>query len=240
MAAERRLFFFPHAGGAPSGFRAWAEALAPQVQVFIVALPGREGRFHETPLTRFEEIVVPVATAVASLDARPFALFGHSMGSMLAFEVARQLRRSARRLPAALIVSGRCAPQLKSRVPILHDLPDSELVRQVARLFGVVPVEVFCQPELIDLMARVLRADLSVIEKYRYIAEAPLDCPILALCGGDDPWVTDDELQAWGQHTSARFESARFEGDHFYFKSAAQELLLLARLREFGPARSFV
>jgi len=104
--AKIRLFVFPYAGGAPAAFRTWPDALAPQVEPHFVALPGRERRFHEAPITRSDEIVAPVATAIASFDQRPFVLFGHSMGSMLAFEVARQLRRSGRRDPAALVVSG--------------------------------------------------------------------------------------------------------------------------------------
>jgi pyochelin biosynthesis protein PchC len=232
-AAKVRLFVFPHAGGAPAAFRTWPDVLAPQVEPHFVALPGRERRFHETPLTRSDEIIAPVATAIASFDDRPFVLFGHSMGSMLAFEVARQLRRSGRRGPAALVVSGRCAPQLKPRTPVLRDLPDSELIRQVARLFGGISAELLHEPELIDLMVGVLRADLTVIESYRYVPEEPLGCSILALGGTDDPWVTEDELEAWRQQTSAGFASAQFGGDHFYFKTAGGERQLLALLLEY-------
>jgi medium-chain acyl-[acyl-carrier-protein] hydrolase len=231
--AKVRLFVFPHAGGAPGAFHTWVDVLAPQVEPHFVALPGREKRFHETPITRCDEIVAPVAAAIASFDQRPFVLFGHSMGSMLAFEVARQLRRSGRPGPAALVVSGRCAPQLKPRTPVLRDLPDSELIRHVARLFGGIAAELLQESELIDLMVGVLRADLTVIENYRYVPEEPLGCSILALGGTGDPWVTEDELEAWRQQTSAGFASARFAGDHFYFKTPSGQGQLLALLLEY-------
>lgn len=231
--ARVRLFVFPYAGGAPAAFRSWPGALAPEVEAHLVALPGRERRFPETPITRSEDIVAAVAAAIAAFDPRPFVLFGHSMGSVLAFEVARERRRSGGRGPAALVVSGRCAPQLKPRAPALRHLPDSELIHEVARLFGGTPARLLDEPELIQLMARGLRADLTVIETYRYAAEEPLACPILALRGEDDPWVSADELETWRQQTSAAFDSAQLSGDHFYFKTAGGERQLLARLLEY-------
>ena len=231
--ARMRLFVFPYAGGAPAAFRSWPAALGPRIETHFVALPGRERRFPETPVTRAAHIVAPVTTAIASFDPRPFVLFGHSMGSVLAFEVARELRRSGRGSPAALVVSGRCAPHVKPRSPALSHLPDSELIREVARLFGGTPAKVLDEPELIQLMARGLRADLAVIESYRYTAEEPLGCPILALRGDDDPWVSRDELETWREQTSAEFDSAPLGGDHFYFKTPAGERQLLARLLEY-------
>src|SRR5262249_15182388 len=113
--ARVRLAVVPYARGAPAAFRNWPAALAPPGRLVHVVLPGRDVRFPETPVLRSEEIVGPVAEALAPLDDRPLVLFGHSMGSMLAFEVARRLRRSGRRGPDALVVSGRGAPQIGSR-----------------------------------------------------------------------------------------------------------------------------
>lgn len=229
--AEALLVVFPYAGGAPAAFRAWPDALAPRVEPHFVTLPGRDRRYHETPLTRSDEIIAPVAAEVASLGERPLVLFGHSMGSMLAFEVARALRRMGRRGPGALVVSGRCAPQLTSRSPALRDLPDSEMIAQAARLFGGIPAALR-EPELVPFLARVLRADLTVIETYRYAPDEALGCPILAVGGTDDPWVTSAELEQWRIQTSAAFASARIAGDHFYFRTEGGERRLLAALRD--------
>jgi len=228
--ARVRLAVFPYAGGAPAAFRNWPAALAPRVGLVHVVLPGRDVRFPETPVLRSEEIVGPVAEALAPLDDRPLVLFGHSMGSMLAFEVARRLRRSGRRGPDALVVSGRGAPQIGSRAPVLRHLPDAELVSQAARLFGGIPEELLREPELLPLMVRVLRADLSVIETHVVAPEEPLGCPILALGGTEDPWVTADELGAWRDQTIAGFTSAQLPGDHFYFRTEEGERRLLMML----------
>jgi surfactin synthase thioesterase subunit len=234
--ARVRVVTFPYAGGAPAAFRTWPDALAPQVGLFHVMLPGRDRRFHETPVTRSDEIVAPVTAAVASLDDGPLVLFGHSMGSMLAFEVARALRRAGRRGPDALVVSGRGAPQLATRAPVLAHLPDAELIEQAARLFGGIPPELLREPELLQLMVKVLRADLTVVETYRYVPEEPLGCPILALGGAHDPWVSEEELAAWRQQTSAGFTSEQIPGEHFYFRTAGGERPLLARLLEYCAA----
>lgn len=225
------MVVFPYAGGGAAAFQSWLPHLPSWVALHLVQLPGREERFWETPLFRGAEIVEKVTEELVSTVDVPFLLFGHSMGSILAFEVARRLRRIYSCNPSALLVSGRCAPQLISRTPRLGNLPDSDLVRQVIRLYGGIPAEVLNDSELVEMMARVLKADLHVIESYQYVAEQTLHCPIAAYGGHADPWVTQTELNAWSEQTVGTFTAEQYEGGHFYFRSVESERQLLSSLR---------
>jgi medium-chain acyl-[acyl-carrier-protein] hydrolase len=226
------LFAFPYAGGGIGAFHSWHKHLPAWIRIHLVQLPGRENRFAESPASQALEIIEPVAQAIAHAGRSPFVIFGHSMGAILAFEVARQLRRVSSLFPDALIVSGRCAPQLRSNVPRVSHLDGPRLVHRAAELFGGIPPEVLENQELIELMARVLKADMTIVEEYRYLPEPPLDCPIVAYGGDQDPWASESELEAWREQTRAGFIGEQFPGDHFYLREQKNELRLLQHIRE--------
>jgi medium-chain acyl-[acyl-carrier-protein] hydrolase len=225
------LIVFPYAGGGTSVFHGWPRRLTPDIAVRMVQLPGRESRYTEPPVVKTSAVIDPVSRAVASLGDLPVVLFGHSMGAILAFEVVRRLQRSARP-PAALIVSGRCAPQLESRSPQLADLRGRELVRRLAEHYGGIPAEVLDDDELIDVMTRVLEADLRLVESYAYASGDLLRCPIATYGGDGDSWVSSVELEAWGELTQAGFVTQQYPGDHFYFRSPESERRLLDSIRQ--------
>src|SRR5262249_9887544 len=135
-------------------------------------------------------------------------------------------------LPAALIVSGRCAPQLRPNIPRVSHLDGTRLVHRAAELFGGIPHEVLDNQELIELMARVLKADMTIVEDYKYVEEPPLDCPIAAFGGDQDPWARESELEAWREQTRSGFVREQLPGDHFYLREAGNELRLLNHVRE--------
>ncbi len=155
------------------------------------------------------------------------------MGSLLAFEVARTLRRDFEIDVAGLIVSGHCAPQLEPRSPPVRHLDGRELIERLGELYGGVPSEVLDEPELISVMARVAKADITLVETYKYVEEAPLDCPVLAFGGKADPWVNADELALWHRQTTGTFRSTALFGDHFYLRQPMVERILLTRMIEF-------
>jgi medium-chain acyl-[acyl-carrier-protein] hydrolase len=226
-----RLFVFPYAGGGTAAFRGWRDRLPSWISLQVVQLPGRESRFSEPPVSRGAEIVEPVAEAIARMDNVPFALFGHSMGAILAFEVAREMRRRKYRVaPSALIISARSAPQLRNRTPSLAHLNGVNLIRQVMELYGGIPPQVLADPELIELMVRVIKADLQIVENYQYSPESPIECPIIAFGGSDDPWVPEHDLNAWHQQTTGSFALHTYPGGHFYFRPAESEHRLLTQL----------
>ncbi len=225
-----RLLCFHHAGGSPSTFRPWLDDLPAHVELLVVRLPGREARLRETPLTRMSEIVAPLAKAIAPLlEGVRVVGFGHSLGALISFEFARELRRQQLPSLAALVVSGRNAPGFGRQLS-LHQLDDRELVAEVQRIYGGIPQAILDEPELLKLTLPVLRADLTLNEAHVHEQESPLDCPLSAYAGVDDPRVGAVGLEAWGEHTSASFEWAQVEGEHFYLSAPAGKRVILEKL----------
>jgi len=241
-AVRLRLFCLPYAGGGASVFRSWGASLPDRVEVCPIQLPGRENRLLEPPFTRLPALADTLADALHPHLDLPFAVFGHSMGSLVAFELTRTLRRRQRPLPVSLLVSGRRAPQVPDVDPPIHHLPELEFLEEIRRLNGA-PEEVLGNSELMELLLPALRADFEVCETYEYRSEEPLDCPIIAFGGDEDPEVGPEELDAWRRQTSGRFELYMFPGDHFYLFSARDRFMatlaaevrrLLDRLLEGG------
>ncbi|MFF8860935.1 thioesterase II family protein [Streptomyces sp. NPDC015139] len=215
LTARRRLFVFPHAGAGASSYRLAAH-LPDTVEVCTVQLPGRENRFTDPVLTSMDEAVAALAPLVAEHTDQPYAFFGHSMGSLIAFETARQLRRLGTRLPDRLFLSGMRAPGPPDRDP-RHTLPDDELLA-TAEFDDL-------DAELRELLLPLLRADLTLCETYTHRIEAPLPCPLTVLAGSDDDSVDVAELDGWREHTSADFELHLFPGaPHLYVRGAERQL----------------
>lgn len=215
LTAQRRLFVFPHAGAGASAYRL-AAYLPDTVEVCTVQLPGRESRFAEPALTSLDDAVAALAPLIADHTDLPYAFFGHSMGSLIAFETARRLRALGTRLPDRLFLSGMRAPGLPDR-DLRHTLPDDKLLATTE--FGGVDAE------LQELLLPLLRADLTLCETYTHRAEAPLPCPLTVLAGSDDESVDGTELAGWREHTSADFELHLFPGaPHLYVRGAERQL----------------
>jgi medium-chain acyl-[acyl-carrier-protein] hydrolase len=223
--ARLRLLCFPYAGGGVSVFRTWPELLPADLEVWAIQLPGRDGRMREP----IPETVQAVAAAAADglvphLDT-PFACFGHSMGALIAFEFARQLRRRGDPGPTHLFASARRAPQLPQRDAALHTLPDALFLEELRQRYNGIPAAILAEPELLKLFLPMLRADFKMIETYQYAAEAPLACPITALGGDQDGLATPEDLAAWRAQTHGAFNQMQLPGGHFYLQTALPQLL---------------
>lgn len=227
-SAALRLFCFAYAGGGASAYMPWAKVLPAEVEIVSVQLPGREGRFHETPLTDLSQVMDGIAHAVGSNLDKPYMLFGHSLGALIAFELARRFVAYGRPLPRGLVVSGKRAPQKPSRRRPFARLPDAEFIREIADYKGT-PASILENRELMELVLPRLRADATLFDDYRYRSSGPLPCPIVAFGGTDDPHVNDEELHGWSELTDT-FSHRTFEGDHFFIHS--QQDAVLAALTE--------
>jgi medium-chain acyl-[acyl-carrier-protein] hydrolase len=235
-APRARLFCFPHAGGGASAFREWAGLVPAGVEVCAVQPPGRENRLREPPLTALPPLVVEAAAALLPWLDLPFAFFGHSLGALAAFEVARQLRRQGAPTPTWLFAAGCEAPQrLRPADPPLHALPRERFLAELRRLEGT-PEAVLNSAELLDVLLPLLRADFAVLETYRYRPELPLACPITAVGGVEDRQISRDDLAAWGEQTAAGVEMHLLPGGHFFPRTACAGLLELLNV----PLRSLV
>ena len=222
--AKIRLFCFPYAGGSSLIFRTWANALGPSIAVCPAHLPGRERRLTEKPYTSAQSLVEAAAEAIIPYLDLPFAFFGHSMGAIISFELARQLRRLHRPLPKHLFLSGRVAPHLGVRDKVTYNLPPNEFAEELRRLNGT-PREVLENQELMELMIPLLRADFEICQTYSYTQEPALDCPVTAFGGLDDPETTEQMIAAWKEQTTRSFRLCMMPGDHFFVHTAQDRIL---------------
>ncbi len=219
-----QLFCLPHAGAGASAYREWPEMLAPAIDAIPVQLPGRESRHREPARHSAAELVAELTGPVSRRAGKDFALFGHSMGALLCYELAHVLCELGKP-PMHLFVSGLSAPHLPP-APRLFDLPDDELLAVIAKLEGTSP-EVLAQPQLVQLLLPLFRADLEVWETYVPRRDSPLKVPITAMGGRADPGVSLDRLGAWGSLTCADFRLEVFDGGHFYHYAAPRDVAAL-------------
>jgi surfactin synthase thioesterase subunit len=222
-ASPVRLLCLPYAGGGASLYRQWSAAL-PGTDVVAVQLPGREERITEPAIASIGPLVSAVADVVSPMLDRPFAVFGHSMGARIAFELTRELRRRGEALPALLFVSACKAPHIpRVPTPPISTLPDRLFARLLQGMNGT-PPEILDDPEFMRTVLPTLRADFAVVDTYEYDDEPALGTPIHAFGGTQDGEVREDDLLAWQAHTTADFTLRMLRGGHFVVRTAAREM----------------
>jgi surfactin synthase thioesterase subunit len=216
-----RLVCFPPVGGSSSFFRTWLDAKLDGIEICAVQLPGREERFEERPFGRLRLLIEALVPFIP--QDKPFAFFGHSMGALLAFELARELRRQGLPGPQGLFVSAAPAPQVPLR-PARFSLPDHEFA-EALRLLGGTAELILTDVDLLAYFMPVLRADFEVVDTYEYLAGEPLDCPIHVFGGENDLEVNHEGLRSWEVQTHGEFKLQIFPGEHFYLLGAWPELI---------------
>ncbi|MFC7546916.1 thioesterase II family protein [Plantactinospora sp. GCM10030261] len=219
--ATVRLYCLPYAGGGATSFRSWPATLGDDVDVVAVRLPGREGRLGEPAEFDASE----VAAAIGADADRPFAIYGHSMGARLGFEVVRLLRERGSPLPVLLAVGGCRAPHLPPDGPLdgLSTLSDEDLAARLAEAGGI-PGPLLAEPELIALALPALRADLAWLDSRRYVPSPPLPVPLVAFAGRSDDRVRASVVAQWSRHAGAGFNLHLVPGGHFFLNDGLDEL----------------
>lgn len=227
--AHLTLVCFHYAGGNALVFRRWPEYLPQDVEVWAMQLPGRGNRFREAPFTQVGPLQEALLTLLPPHLTRPFAIFGYSMGALVAFEFIRALRRLHLPLPVHLFVAARRAPHLPPpHNHLLSGLPDAAILDLLRRDGNTIVESIVDNPVLLGRMLSTLRADCQVAEDYVYGAEDPLPCPISAFGGASDPYIRPEHLVEWQAHTSSTFSTQYFAGGHFFLQNA--ESLLVASI----------
>lgn len=226
--SDLHLFCLPHAGAGAVAYRGWASRLPSSIAVCPVQPPGREQRFREGAYDRLMPMVEDLAGVLMPMLTKPFALFGHSLGAIGAFELTRVLRRRGGPAPVHLFVSARIAPDLSDPRPRLNSLPKDQLVARLHSLGGITSLA--AQSDLLDAMLPLLRADLAANETYRYEEEPPLAVPLTVFGGTQDTKVGPDELAAWEAHTTGPFRLRMIPGGHNFV--ADQRDLVIRYVRE--------
>ena len=226
-AAAMRFFCLPYAGGGASVFRNWPAGLPDTIEFCPILLPGRESRFRDRPFTRMTPLIDELGRALIPWLDRPFALFGHSMGALIAFELARRIRRTAALSPVCLVVSGCRPPRATFLDPGVYALPDREFLDRLSRRYRAIPDAVRANAELLELVLPTLRADFELLAEYAYAEEDALTCPILAVGGDKDDTVSVEDVKGWAEYTRGPFTCRIVAGDHFFLKTAESELLAM-------------
>ncbi|MFC4116920.1 thioesterase II family protein [Nonomuraea zeae] len=221
-----RLFCFPHAGGSASYYFPMSRSFdGRDVEVLAVQYPGRQDRRAEPCVTNLAELADRIGDALDEWTDMPFAFWGHSMGALLAFEVARRREALGRSVPLVLFASGRRAPS-RYRDGRVHLLDDPGLTAELTRLGGTDP-RLLAEPDLRAAILPTTRADYQAVETYVDTLRTPVSCPITAVIGDSDPDVTLEEAADWAMHTKGRFDLKVLPGGHFYLESRRREVLAI-------------
>lgn len=228
--ARGRLFCFPHAGVGGSAYRLWHRSLPEGLDVCAIQPPGREDRLREPPHSSIAGMVEDLLPALRPALDLPFAFFGHSMGAVVAAEVARSLEQQGAALPSHLFVSGRRPPHVPGSETPIHRLPDAEFTDKLQERYGGIPAELLKEPEIMQLLLPGLRADFCALETHRPPRRGPLSCAISVFGGADDPLTPREHLEAWRNETRAAFRVRVFPGGHFYLSAGKAREDVLADL----------
>lgn len=222
-AAQVRLFCFPYAGGGEAAYRTWQQNTPDTLAVLPIQLPGRGSRLAEPPFTRLRPLALALSEALASEPGGRFAFFGHSMGGLIAFELARQLRREGKPLPVHLFISAKSCPAKAEELPP-SEIPDAQLI-EILRSYEGTPEEVLQDPELMNLLLPAIRADMELCNTYVCDPEPPLPCPITVFGGLEDHVSRRPGLEGWREYTSAQFTLRMFPAGHFFVKKWERAIL---------------
>jgi surfactin synthase thioesterase subunit len=219
------LFCFPYAGVGASAYRLWAAGLPAAIETCAIQLPGRESRLREPPLKRIDAIVAALLPVLRPYLDLPFVFFGHSMGAVVASELAAALEREGGPTPAHLFLSARRAPHLTDPDSPLTGLSDADFVAEIDRRYGGIPPEVMRDQEVLELLLPCLRSDIEALESHQPGTPRRITCPLSVFGGTEDSRATQAQLEAWAAAAASSFRVRMFAGDHFYLNHRRPEVL---------------
>jgi len=221
-----KLFCFPYAGGAAASYNQWKQYLDPYIEFRAIELAARGRRMREPNYKSIDDAVDDVFNIIKNeLTQGPYVLCGHSMGTMIAFELAYKIKKQGLPGPVHIIFSGRCAPHIpRDNKRALHHLPDDEFKIEMLEMGGT-PKEFFEHPELMEVFLPLLRGDFTLTETYVHPPkDAPLDVDFTVLSGKQDEDIPE-EVEAWRIHTTGNCDIHYFEGDHFFIHDETEKVL---------------
>lgn len=228
-----KIFCFPFAGGSASAYKKWPDHLADDIDVYAIQLPGREERIREQLYFDLKLCVKEIYQKILPFLDGEFAFFGHSMGAVMAYELASCLQENNQLIPLNLIVSARCAPHIQDPEFKIHDLADNQFLEAIRKYNGTSEV-ILQNKDLMAMFLPILRADFSMSETYEYSYTLPLRCPVTAICGVEESDLNESHINDWENTTQSDFNMKMFPGGHFFIKDKVEMVLhyLNDRLKE--------
>lgn len=214
-----KLFFIPHAGGSAMGYMVMKHKLdLSMIEPIPLEPAGRGTRTNETGFTDIRQCMEDLCKHIRpQIQDCKYAIFGHSLGSLLAFELVRHLEEAGEKPPVCAIFSGRVAPPCVCPAPILSSLEDKEFIKHFSR-FQALPQEILQNEKILELVLPTLRADVKMAEEYNYTRKSPLSSDFYMFYGKDDMLICPEEMELWGKETTGKSDTFVFPGGHFYFK----------------------
>ena len=217
-----RLICLPHAGGGASSFHHLAALLPSDIEMMAVQLPGRESRLSEAAFRRMAALIDALSKGINGWLEKPYSLFGHSMGALIAFELGREIRRRGLPLPHTTIVSGRRSPTVPNTERPLHLLPDDAFVDALVERYDAIPKVIRDEPELMALFMPVLKADFEIFESHHHVDEPPLASALSIYGGRADPQTR--QMDGWANLYAGAARTRLFDGGHFYLADQRRAL----------------
>lgn len=226
--AAIRLFCFHHSGGGASIYYSWIKHLSPHIEMIPIQLPGRENRFMEPLTNNLKNILNALNEGFYLYKDKPFFVFGHSLGGLIAFEFIKSIYQHYSLYPRHIIISATKAPHMPFRMKALSPLGNKALKEEL-KIYNGIDERILNNDELFDLFLPVLKTDFSISERYQYqsMDATRLPCDILHLSGNQDVSVNAEEIQAWRAHTTGKFEHISFSGGHFFIKEHQKNIIKL-------------
>lgn len=223
--ASKRLFCIPFAGGGASIYRPWANLLGLTVEVCPIQLPGREGRLFESPLTQIDALVALLKTQISPYLDRPYAIYGHSMGALITYELAHAIAvDDSLNNPERIFVAAHRAPHLPPQRPPISALPDNAFIEKLKQ-YGGFNDEILNHAEMMELVLPTIRADFKLCESYEHRIRQKLNCPIHVFAGTEDTQTLVETTHAWDQCSTTTVTSTLFNGGHFFLNTCQQKVI---------------
>ena len=231
--AKGQVYCFAHAGGTAATFAPWARTIAarpdPALHITAIELPGHGTRMQEDLVSDVGTLADGIAQAIAgrilTVSSLPYFFYGHSLGGVIAFETVRRLEKLGVPSPRALIVGACRSPEMPALKPSISLLEKTDFIDAVQRRYGGIPAAVLEEPELLEMVLPILRADFRAYETYRYEPGPRISCLLQAFSGQSDPVVGRADMAGWSSHTSGLFLSHSVPGDHFFLTESRQLVL---------------
>ncbi len=232
--ARLRLFCFHPWGSSASMFQGWSDQLLTDIEVLPIQLPGRQRRLQEKPFTEFVPLIQVLGEILSPYLDRPFAFFGHSMGALIAFELAHLLEEDYNLKPLHLFLSAALPP---SDIYFSKEFESFSQEQKLNYFMNIseIPKDIYDDPSLLQELINVFKADLQLLQSYSYVEKLALSCPISSFGGINDSLTSEKQLSEWSKYTSSTFEVQMFPGKHMFLKDSKKLLLdTIAQILSIG------